>query len=153
MSVVCAQREGETERVVAIDSSTYGRSEHEDGSLGFAGCPGAYSLRRWGQGPAGCWEIAHRRSYAAIDPPCYVVGLAAASITGKKTFPNARLHARSLSNEWLGGEIGARELWAGPAMAAAAPVLCAARVERQVNGDDARRPLVLAPADRIRSGG
>jgi hypothetical protein len=38
-------------------------------------------------------------------------------------------------------------------MAAAVPVLYAARAERQVIGDDARRPVVLAPADRIRSGG
>jgi hypothetical protein len=36
---------------------------------GFAGCPGAYSLRRWDQWPAGCRGISHRRSRAAIDPP------------------------------------------------------------------------------------
>jgi hypothetical protein len=50
---------------------------------GFTGCPRTYSLRRWDKRPAGCRGISHRRSYGAIDPPCYVVGLAAASIAGE----------------------------------------------------------------------
>jgi hypothetical protein len=38
-------------------------------------------------------------------------------------------------------------------MATAAPVLYATGAEHQVSGEDARGPLVLAPADGIRSGG
>jgi hypothetical protein len=62
-------RKLDAERAVAIDSRTYGRSEHEDRSMGFARCSGTCSMRRWEQRPAGCRGISHRRSCAAIDPP------------------------------------------------------------------------------------
>jgi hypothetical protein len=38
--------------------------------MGFARCPGTCSIRRWEQRPTGCRGISHRRSCAAIDPPC-----------------------------------------------------------------------------------
>ena len=62
-------RKRDAKRAVAIDSRTYGRSEHEDRSMGFARCSGTCSMRRWEQRPAGCRGISHRRSCAAIDPP------------------------------------------------------------------------------------
>jgi hypothetical protein len=61
-------RKLDAERVVAIDSNTYGRSEREDRSMGFDRCSGTCSMRRWEQRPAGCQGISHRRSCAAIDP-------------------------------------------------------------------------------------
>jgi hypothetical protein len=63
-------RKRDAERAVAIDSSTYGRSEREDRSMGFDRCSGTCSMRRWEQRPTGCRGISHRRSCAAIDPPC-----------------------------------------------------------------------------------
>ena len=66
---------GEGTTAVTIDSNTYGRLEHEDGSWGFVGCSGSCSLRRWDQKLAGYRGIPHRRSWAAMDPPPPVVGV------------------------------------------------------------------------------
>jgi hypothetical protein len=48
----------------------------------------------------------------------------------------------------LPGEIGAQELWAGPAMAAAVPVLCVARAECHVSGEESPRAVGFASDDQ-----